>query len=127
MQFKHEGSMGLRERSETDHDGGDVDTQAQWARVRARLREEFGEAAFRSWLRSMTLLDVVEGRVRIGVPTRFLREWVAAHYTDRIRALWNAENAAISAIEVFVTGGAAGPARGARRDAGEAAVAPVAV
>jgi len=127
LQSKHEASVGRRERAETDHGSADADTQAQWARVRAHLREEFGEAAFRSWLRSMTLLDVVEGRVRIGVPTRFLREWVAAHYADRIRALWNAENAAISAIEVFVTGGAAGAARGARRESDEGAVAPVTV
>ena len=36
----------------------DAGMQAQWARVRGRLREEFGEAAYRSWLRSMTLAEV---------------------------------------------------------------------
>jgi chromosomal replication initiator protein len=72
------------------------------------LREEFGEAAFRSWLRSMTLFEVTDGRARIGVPTRFLRDWVAAHYSDRIRALWNGENPAISVIDIFVSGTAAG-------------------
>ncbi|HEX7968122.1 MAG TPA: chromosomal replication initiator protein DnaA [Stellaceae bacterium] len=82
-----------------------ADIQAQWARVRGRLRDEFGEAAFRSWLKSMTLAEVVDGRVRIGVPTRFLRDWVAAHYADRIRALWNGENGAIAAIDIFVSGG----------------------
>ncbi len=82
------------------------DIQAQWARVRGRLRDEFGEAAFRSWLKAMTLAEVVDGRVRIGVPTRFLRDWVAAHYADRIRALWNGENGAIAAIDIFVTGSA---------------------
>jgi len=85
--------------------GGDM--QAQWARVRGRLREEFGEAAFRSWLKSMTLAEVDENCVRIGVPTRFLRDWVAAHYADRVRALWNAENAAVTAVDIFVSGGAA--------------------
>jgi chromosomal replication initiator protein len=83
------------------------DIQAQWARVRGRLREEFGEAAFRSWLKSMTLAEVNDGSVRIGVPTRFLRDWVAAHYADRLRALWNAENTAITAVDIFVNGGAA--------------------
>jgi chromosomal replication initiator protein len=83
------------------------DIQAQWARVRGRLRDEFGEAAFRSWLKSMTLAEVADGRVRIGVPTRFLRDWVAAHYADRIRALWNGENNAITAIDIFVSGGGA--------------------
>jgi chromosomal replication initiator protein len=88
----------------TSTPAGGSDIQAQWARVRGRLRDEFGEAAFRSWLRSMTLAEVVDGRVRIGVPTRFLRDWVAGHYADRIRALWNAENSAISAIDIFVSG-----------------------
>ena len=95
MQSKHESSVGRREQR-LAHGETDNDIQGQWARVRARLREEFGEAAFRSWLRSMTLFEVAEGRARIGVPTRFLRDWVAAHYADRIRALWNGENPAIA-------------------------------
>ncbi|MGO8831479.1 MAG: DnaA N-terminal domain-containing protein, partial [Roseiarcus sp.] len=39
--------------SETAGHKGDL--QSQWARVRGRLREEFGDAAYRSWLKSMTL------------------------------------------------------------------------
>jgi chromosomal replication initiator protein len=111
LQSKPQGNAGRRERSAADHDdhgGTTSDIQTQWARVRARLREEFGEAAFRSWLRSMTLFEVTDGRARIGVPTRFLRDWVAAHYSDRIRALWNGENPAISVIDIFVSGTAAG-------------------
>ena len=110
MQSKSEGNFDQRERTASergDAGGASSDIQTQWARVRARLREEFGEAAFRSWLRSMTLFDVIDGRARIGVPTRFLRDWVAAHYSDRIRALWNGENPAISVIDIFVSGTAA--------------------
>jgi chromosomal replication initiator protein len=86
-----------------------TDIQTQWARVRGRLRDEFGEAAFRSWLKSMTLTEVTDGRVRIGVPTRFLRDWVAAHYADRIRALWNGENGTIAGIDIFVSAGTSAP------------------
>ncbi len=116
MQSKHESSVGRRE-PRLAHGETDGDIQGQWARVRARLREEFGEAAFRSWLRSMTLFEVADGRARIGVPTRFLRDWVAAHYADRIRALWNGENPSIAFIDVFVSGAAANaiPARARAR------------
>jgi len=87
------------------------DLQKQWARVRARLRDEFGDAAFRSWLKAMTLLDCSDGRAQIGVPTKFLRDWVAAHYADRIRALWAHENGAVGTVEICVAlGGAAEPA-----------------
>jgi chromosomal replication initiator protein len=83
------------------------DLQKQWARVRGRLREEFGEAAFRSWLKSMTLLDCDGERIRIGVPTRFLRDWVAAHYADRVRSLWSTENGAVALVEICVSQSAA--------------------
>jgi len=82
---------------------------AQWARVRARLREEVGEPAYRSWLRSMTLVEMCDGRVRIAVPTRFMRDWVAQQYADRLRALWNSENPAVTAVEIML-GASAAPA-----------------
>ena len=75
---------------------------AQWQRVRARLRDEFGEAAYRSWLSSLSLADIAEGTVRIEVPTRFLRDWVVAHYADRIRALWSGENRDVGTVEIVV-------------------------
>ena len=90
-----------------DDDGRDAGVQAQWARVRGRLREEFGEPAYRSWLRSMTLVDLREGCVRIAVTTRFLRDWVAQHYSDRLRALWNAENDTVTNVEIVLGAGAA--------------------
>src|SRR5665213_2243389 len=80
------------------------DLQAQWARVRGRLKEEYGDTTYRSWLKAMTLFGIEDGKVRIGVPTRFLREWVSRHYADRIRALWNGENDSITAVEILVTG-----------------------
>ena len=74
----------------------------QWQRVRARLRDEFGEAAYRSWLSSLTLADMVDGTIRIEVPTRFQRDWVVAHYAERIRALWSGENKEIGTVEIVV-------------------------
>jgi len=82
--------------------GGEI--QSQWVRVRAKLRAEYGDAAYRSWLRNMSLQGIEEGRAKIGVPTRFLRDWVAAHYADRIRALWNAENGGVVAVDIVVSG-----------------------
>jgi chromosomal replication initiator protein len=98
------------------------DLQKQWARVRARLRDEFGEAAFRSWLKSMTLLDWSEGRARIGVPTKFLRDWVATHYAERIRALWGLENAAVCAVDICVSQTAGATASNGKPTKAEAAV-----
>jgi chromosomal replication initiator protein len=82
-----------------------------WDRVRGRLREEVGDAAYRSWLRPITVHEVRDGAVRLALPTRFMRDWVATHYGERIRVLWGAENPAVRTVEIVVTGGrAAAPA-----------------
>jgi chromosomal replication initiator protein len=111
------------------------DLQKQWARVRARLRDEFGEAAFRSWLKSMTLIECSQGHVRIGVPTKFLREWVTGHYAERIRSLWGAENPTVSLVEICVSqsatpapqSGAAKPDPAAPRNRAEVPAVPAVV
>jgi chromosomal replication initiator protein len=79
-----------------------ADNQSQWARIRGRLREEFGDAVYRSWLKPMTLLEVAGGRVRLAVPASFLRNWIASNYLDNIRALWIGENAGVTVVEIVV-------------------------
>ncbi len=92
---------------------------AQWARVRGRLRSEFGDAAFGSWLKPMTLTDVRKGAVRVAVPTRFMRDWVAAHYGERIRTLWAEEDPSVRAVDIIVD-----PNRQSSATGGDFAVAP---
>jgi len=76
----------------------------QWARVREALRREIGDAAFRSWVAPVTLIPGDDGVVRLAAPTRFLRNWVANNYSDRLRALWCKENAGIQDLDVVVAG-----------------------
>jgi chromosomal replication initiator protein len=75
---------------------------AQWARVRGRLRAEFGEATFRSWLKPLNLAGKRGPDLRVSVPSRFMRDWVATHYADRLKALWSSENPEIRTVEVIV-------------------------
>jgi len=81
---------------------GDSMLNAQWARVRGRLRAEFGEATFRSWLKPLTLAGKRGPDLRVAVPSRFMRDWVATHYADRLKALWSSENPEIRTVEVIV-------------------------
>ena len=74
----------------------------QWERVSNHLRAEIGEAAYQSWLKPMTVREVLDGRVRISVPTRFMRDWVAAHYVERLGAIWGGEDPDVLSVEVFV-------------------------
>jgi chromosomal replication initiator protein len=83
-------------------DESTASVETQWARVRGKLRAEFGEVAYRSWLKPLTLAGIEDGEVRIAVPTRFMQDWVRTHYAERLRALWKAENKIIRNIEIIV-------------------------
>ena len=64
-----------------------------WARVRGRLRQEFGESTYRSWIRSLVLEEVIGERVTLAAPTLFMRDRIVAQYGDRITLAWAAESA----------------------------------
>jgi chromosomal replication initiator protein len=74
----------------------------EWARVRGRLRAEVGDAAFRSWLKPLTMVGVKNGVVRMSVPTRFMRDWVVSNYAERIQILWQDEGVGIERVEIVV-------------------------
>src|SRR5580700_725789 len=76
--------------------------EAEWIGVLGQLRAEVGEDAFRNWLQPINLEQVDSGQAVIAAPTRFLRDWVATHYADRLLALWRAENEAVKRLLVVV-------------------------
>ena len=87
--------------------------RGQWAKVSERLRAEIGEAAYQSWLKPMTVREVDGGQVRISVPTRFMRDWAVAHYSERLLDLWHGEDPGVHALDIFVQ-----PERATRLEAG---------
>ena len=82
--------------------GGITIMKSEWDRVIVRLRDEVGDTAFRSWLRPIVVHQVGSDSVRLGLPSRFMRDWVATHYAERIRTLWGAENPSIRTVEIVV-------------------------
>jgi chromosomal replication initiator protein len=79
------------------------DLDGQWSQVRDMLRAEFGKTAYSTWLAPLALGGLEGERVLLTVPTRFLRDWVAAHYADRIRVLWRRVNPKVNGVALNVT------------------------
>jgi chromosomal replication initiator protein len=100
-------------------EGPPDDPNSGWMRIRARLRQEFGEAAFANWLKKLTLVRLLNDKVTLGVPNQFLRDWIAAHYGDRIVAHWRGEIGHVRGVEFVVAQVRAEP--GALRDPAERA------
>ena len=76
--------------------------QAEWDRVKTRLKQEFGESAFKSWVTPITVAAFHKGEVELAVPTRFMRDWITTHYAERIRALWSGENPSVRKVTLKV-------------------------
>ncbi len=74
----------------------------QWTRIRARLRADVGEAAFNSWLKPLTLGEMLGTRLRIAVPTRFMRDWIEQNYGNQLTEFWREENTGVSQVEIIV-------------------------
>ncbi len=94
----------------------------QWTRIRGRLRAEYGEAAYRSWLKPLTLRGCVDGQVKLSAPTRFMRDWVESQYGDRLARLWKSEVEEIGGIDIILESSAPAPSA----ESGERISAPAA-
>ncbi|MGI9451224.1 MAG: chromosomal replication initiator protein DnaA [Geminicoccaceae bacterium] len=91
--------MNVRPKSAT------FDLEQQWALVKSQLRAEYGDTAYKTWLASLALEGLEGERVRLSVPTRFLRDWIASHYADRIKVLWRRTNPVVDGIALTVAQG----------------------
>lgn len=87
--------------TETSNTEPDVMT-AQWKTVSESLREEIGEAAYQSWIKPMRVRTIENGVVRATVPTRFMRDWIVAHYAERIATIWQSEVPEVASVDVAV-------------------------
>ena len=85
----------------------------RWDRVRRRLRVEVGEDVYSSWFARMEVEDCDPECVKLSVPTRFLRNWIQSHYTDRLISLWRNETPSLKRIDLIVRSAMRGPMPGA--------------
>jgi chromosomal replication initiator protein len=88
--------------SHEDSQGISAANQDIWGKVRERLRAEYGETTFNSWLKNIELEKVTNSHVNMTLPTRFLRDWVINNYALRIRQLWSSEDEKIQSIDIHV-------------------------
>jgi len=78
------------------------DRQEIWSQVKGAIRREYGESTYRSWLRPIESSEANDERIRLSVPSRFVRDWVQANYLERLRALWVMHEPEIETVEIIV-------------------------
>ncbi len=85
--------MTVRSAVENDREmfTGSATSPALWDKMRKGLRDHIGETAYRRWFGVATAAVISDGKsnvLRMTLPTRFMRDWVEAHYGDTVRTLW---------------------------------------
>ena len=75
---------------------------AQWGQICNQLKMEFGETAFDSWLKPLTVGDFNDGVMNICAPTAFMKNWVVTHYAERINKIWEQQNPEVKKINFVV-------------------------
>ncbi len=80
-----------------------IDTQ--WSQICSQLKMEFGETAFDSWLKPLTVGEFDNGVMNICAPTAFMKNWVVTHYSDRINKIWEQQNPDVKKINFVVQTG----------------------
>ena len=75
-----------------------VDIKSSWDRTLSVLRAELGEATFRSWFKHIEFGELTEKKLVLYVPTKFMKDWIHTHYSDRILAILKNDNIPVSSI-----------------------------
>ena len=76
--------------------------EENWRFISDSLKVEIGEAAFQSWIKPIEVLGLRKGCLRISLPTRFMKDWVIAHYLEEISRKWLALDSLVLKIEIIV-------------------------
>jgi chromosomal replication initiator protein len=74
-----------------------------WSAVRDRLRLEFGQGLFDTWIAPLSLADAERGAVRLSAPRRLIRDYVTNHHIARIERAFTQISPEFVSIDIFVT------------------------
>ena len=102
----------------TDTPFADPDLVDEWEEIKAELKSHLGDATWDSWIKPLRLITLDGGRLILGAPSRFMRDWVMARYPDLMVQLWQPRNPHVMKIDIRVTARKAdGKAAAAKTDA----------
>ncbi len=74
----------------------------KWRRIQSRLRAELGDDVFTSWFGRVEL-EGYDGRVvQVSVPTKFLRNWLQSHYSEKLLSCCGTELGGVNRLEFRV-------------------------
>jgi chromosomal replication initiator protein len=80
----------------------ETELKKSWNRSLSVIRAEIGEATFKSWFRNVEFGELKEDQLVLYVPTRFMRDWIEAHYAQRLLVILRKESENIASLVIDV-------------------------
>ena len=75
---------------------------SEWKIISDSMRSKIGEAAYQSWIKPISVRDLDGGTLQISLPTRFMRDWVIAHYLEKLEEEWTQVNPQVKKINIII-------------------------
>jgi chromosomal replication initiator protein len=74
-----------------------------WSAVRDRLRLDFGQGIFDTWIAPLSLSAGQNGHVRLSAPSRLVRDYVASHHAARLERAFAALTPEFASLEIVIS------------------------
>jgi len=58
-----------------------------WLKIKAHLKKELNEQAYRTWIEPTTISTIDEGSLTLSVPNKFSQEWLMDHYSELLSSV----------------------------------------
>jgi chromosomal replication initiator protein len=73
-----------------------------WGAVRDRLRLDFGQGIFDTWIAPLSLAAIQDGHVRLSAPSRLVRDYVTSHHAARLERAFAALTPEFASLEIVI-------------------------
>ena len=80
-----------------------LQNKIDWNKIQSRMKSNFGNDIFESWLRKLNFVEEFKNYVLLSVSTRFIRDWITSRYLDEILKIIREYNKNINRIELKIT------------------------
>ncbi len=77
-------------------------SKINWNEVQLRMKSNFGNDIFESWLRKLNFVEEFKNYILLSVSTRFIRDWITSRYLDEILKIIKEFNKSIVRIELKI-------------------------
>jgi chromosomal replication initiator protein len=74
-----------------------------WDAALESLRHEYGDSTYRSWFSQLSFVEQKANTVILGVPSRFIKEWIDYNYLSAIKETIQSVSPLVNNLEIQIT------------------------